>query len=220
MSIWLVRAGAHGEYEKKFLEENRVYLTWEGLSTDLGKLSQKLDLKSVLQQTYPDATVGRIRNNTGQVWAFAKDIQPGDWVVLPSKHKPAIHIAEIKGGYAFDQKAQDPFYHYREVKWIAHDVPRSNFDQDLLYSFGAFMTVCQISRNDAENRIRAMGEKGWKVSGVTPYPSKNIDETVEAESAPTDISLAARDRAIQGSWTRPLGRRSSSGTGVCDLPKP
>ena len=29
MSLWLVRAGSHGEFEKKFLEENRVYLTWD-----------------------------------------------------------------------------------------------------------------------------------------------------------------------------------------------
>lgn len=51
MALWLVRAGRHGEYEKKFLGENRIYLTW--------------------------------------------------------------------------------------------DVPRTNLNQDLLYSFGAFMTVCQ-----------------------------------------------------------------------------
>jgi len=36
MALWLVRAGRHGDYEKKFLDENRVYLTWEGLSHDLG----------------------------------------------------------------------------------------------------------------------------------------------------------------------------------------
>ena len=194
MSIWLVRAGAHGEFEKKFLDENRVYLTWEGLSADLGKLSQKSDLKAVLEKTYPDASVGRIRNNTGQVWAFAKEIQPGDWVVLPSKHKPAVHIGEVKGTYTFDQSAQDPFNHHREVKWIARDVPRSNFDQDLLYSFGAFMTVCRISRNDAENRIRAMAKKGWKIGGALPSADKDSEEPVEAESAPTDIALAARDQ--------------------------
>ena len=30
-------------------------------------------------------------------------------------------------------------------------MPRTAFEQDLLHSFGAFMTVCNISRNDAES---------------------------------------------------------------------
>ena len=32
MALWLVRAGSHGEYEQKFLEENRIYLTWHNLN--------------------------------------------------------------------------------------------------------------------------------------------------------------------------------------------
>ena len=49
MSIWLFRAGRNGEYESKFLEDKRIYLTWEGLNIDLSKyqerdkLLQKLD---------------------------------------------------------------------------------------------------------------------------------------------------------------------------------
>ena len=35
-------------------------------------------------------------------------------------------------------------------------MPRSDFGQDLLYSLGAFMTVCRIKRNNAEDRIKAM----------------------------------------------------------------
>jgi hypothetical protein len=26
MAIWLIRAGSHGEYELKFIQENRVYV--------------------------------------------------------------------------------------------------------------------------------------------------------------------------------------------------
>lgn len=39
---------------------------------------------------------------------------------------------------------------------LAKDVLRSAFDQDLLYSFGALLTFCQIKRNDAERRVRQM----------------------------------------------------------------
>ena len=29
MAVWLSRAGKHGEYKQKFLQENRVYITWD-----------------------------------------------------------------------------------------------------------------------------------------------------------------------------------------------
>ena len=30
MAIWLIRAGSHGKNEQKFIQENRIYVTWEG----------------------------------------------------------------------------------------------------------------------------------------------------------------------------------------------
>lgn len=91
MALWLVRAGRHGEDEKKFLGENRVYLTWDGLSHDLGSLKNRTQLRVLLEKVYPDAPKGWITNNLGQIWAFSQGIAKGDWVVLPSKQKPAIH---------------------------------------------------------------------------------------------------------------------------------
>jgi len=85
MALWLVRAGAHGGFEKKFLEENRIYLTWDGLSHDLGALKNRGQLCALLEKVYPDSPKGRIANNLGQIWAFSHRINKGDWVVLPSK---------------------------------------------------------------------------------------------------------------------------------------
>ena len=45
-------------------------------------------------------------------------------------------------------------------------IPRTVFPQDLLYSFGAFMTICRIQRNDAEARVKAMAARNWKAEGV------------------------------------------------------
>ena len=42
------------------------------------------------------------------------------------------------------------------MAWIREDVPRESIDQDILYSLGAFLTVCRIQRNDAEVRVRAL----------------------------------------------------------------
>ncbi len=133
-----------------------MYLTWGGLNRDLGTLDSKENLREILLEVYPGFSKGRLANNTGQIWAFSHRMQPGDWVIRPSEHQPAIHIGEITGPYVFDADAENHFYHHRTVKWIEQDIPRSNFGEDLLYSFGSFMTICQIERNDAEQRVRAI----------------------------------------------------------------
>ena len=195
MALWLVRAGAHGEYEKKFLDENRIYLTWSGLFHDLAAVKSRGRLRALLEEIYPDAPKGRITNNLGQIWAFSRAMAQGDWIILPSKQKPAIHVARVKGDYTFNADGDDSFFHHREVEWIVQDVPRTNFDQDLLYSFGAFMTICQVSRNDAEKRVHRMAENEWKSSSpVAGPPSKSEEEDASDGAGMEDLAQAARDQ--------------------------
>lgn len=193
MALWMVRTGEHGQYEQKFLEENRLYLTWGGLSHDLGALNKQIELFELLKVVYPDFSMGKVRNYTGQIWTFVKRIQTGDWVVVPSKHKPVIHIAEVTGEYHYNPNAEDPFYHWLPVKWIANDLPRSLFAQDLLYSFGAFMTVCAIKRNDAEARVKAMAKAGWKTVQPSATPTSSLDEEVESGDL-ADLEEVADDQ--------------------------
>ncbi|MFN7221884.1 MAG: restriction endonuclease [Burkholderiales bacterium] len=118
----------------------------------------------------------------------------GDWVVLPRKNEPTICIAEIVGDYEFHKAGPDPFFHSRKVKWLATEIPRTHFSQDLLYSFGAFMTICRIARNDAEARIRAMARNHWKpekTSDVIAPHQTLVDDVGEVE---TDLSVIARDQ--------------------------
>ena len=195
MALWLVRAGRRGEHEKKFLEEDRIYLTWGGLSHDLARKQDRGELRALLKEVYPDTPKGRISNHLGQIWSFSQGIAVDDWIVLPSKQKRAIHIAKVKGNYTFDPKGEDPFFHYRKIEWIAQDVPRTNFDQDLLYSFGAFMTICQLSRNDAEARVRKMAENKWKSSGTAlGILQKEDGEGTENTEERVDLAEVARDQ--------------------------
>lgn len=166
MAIWLVRAGSHGEYEQKFIQENRVYVTWGDLDVNLAKLKQRTDLTAAMNNRYADCKPKTIQNWVSQVWPFAHEIKPGDWVVLPLKSQPAIYIGEVTGDYHFDAKATNPFYHWRPVKWLGEAIPRAHFGQDLLYSFGAFLTICRIQRNNAEQRLAAMQANGWKAESL------------------------------------------------------
>jgi len=192
MTLWLVRAGKHGQHEQRFLDTKRIYATWDGLKSDLSKAKSKEGVRDVLREVYPDSGEGRITNYSGQLWPFAHEMEAGDWVALPSKFKPGIHFGEIKGNYVFDASAENPYYHHRKINWFAEAVPRSNIDQDLLYSFGAFMTICRIKRNDAERRIREMAENGWKPSLIKPEAIEDSSD-VEDEGF-VELEQLARDQ--------------------------
>jgi restriction system protein len=196
MALWLVRAGKYGEHEQHFLDTNRVYLTWGGLtSTDLTQAKSYEDIKEIVREAEsPDATQGKIANNAGQVWAFVMGMSVGDWVVLPLKSKSAIAVGEIKSKFTYEANAQIPYRSWRAVQWLTRGVPRSAFDQDLLYSFGAFMTFCQIQRNDAENRVRQMAQNNWRSTGQAFTVGKDIASATDTpEEVVHDLERLARD---------------------------
>ena len=63
-------------------------------------------------------------------------------------------MGRIEGDYEYNELKHD-IKNIRQVKWLK-TIARSEFDQDILFSLGAFSTVCEIKRNDAENRIKSM----------------------------------------------------------------
>ena len=201
MSLWLIRAGSHGEHESKFLESNRVYVTWDGFKVDLGKLAEKAQLLAALRRSYPENKEKALANHASQIWPFAHTMKKGDWVVLPLKTQQSICIGEITGDYHFEPQGPDPYFHWRPVKWIAESIPRHRFGQDLLHSFGAFMTICRIQRNNAEERLKAMKAGGWKMDpgmkGITPAAKAKAAATEEAEEPGEtliDLEEAGLDR--------------------------
>ncbi|MCD4712178.1 MAG: restriction endonuclease [Clostridiales bacterium] len=179
MSVWLFRAGSKGEYEHKFLTDNRVYLTWDDLDFDLKSVKNKEDLYKILMDDYKLEKEKTAINWASQIWPIAYTMQKGDWIVLPSKINRTIHFGEIIGDYKYDKNLGSPYYHYRDVKWFAQDIPRDRFDQDILYSLGAFMTVCRINKNNAEARIKEMFNNDWNV----PKSSLKFESTDEIESS-------------------------------------
>ncbi|MDD5388691.1 MAG: restriction endonuclease [Gallionellaceae bacterium] len=193
MAIWLIRAGSHGEYEQKFIQENRVYVTWDGLDVDLAKLKQRADLTAAMSERYPDTKPKAIMNWVSQVWPFAHEIKKGDLIILPLKTQPAIYVGEVTGDYHAEPNGENPYYHWRPVKWIAEAVPRTNFGKDLLYTFGAFLTICRVQRNNAEQRIAAMRANGWKPETLAAVNKASVPITDEA-AEDTDLEELARDQ--------------------------
>ena len=199
MSLWLVRGGKFGEHEAKFIDDNKLFLTWgEVTAVDLTQLTSNEAIRQRVAATFPEETTKRITNWTGQVSAFILGIKEGDWVAMPRKNKSTIAIGEVTSTCKFDPKADDDYKHYRTVKWLDTDIPRSNFDQDIRYSLGAFLTVCKIKRNDAEARVRSMAANNWHSTGIAATKAKSkatqpVTPDDDLEDAEVDLEVLAKD---------------------------
>jgi len=192
MAAWMVRAGAHGEREDFALERGLAVIGWDELG-DLSRVGSREELDALMRGAFSDAKTATIANYVGQVWAFRERIQVGDLLVLPLKTRSAIAIGTVRGPYEYHVDNPAEARHTRSVEWIRKDIPRSDFDQDILYSLGTFMTVCQIQRNRAEERIRAL------VEGRAPRAPVAAGEAVEGEpqageEPPADLELYAQDQ--------------------------
>ncbi len=191
MAVWLVRAGRRGQQEQAALDHNLVTIAWNEMP-DLSGTTTKEALADLYRETYPDATLRQVAMNVGQVWTFRERMQTGDLAVLPLHIQSAIAIGKITGPYQYRTDLGNDVHHTRSVEWIRTDIPRTAFDQDVLYSLGAIMTVCQIRRNNAEERIRAFLE--GKPSPKLPVGIGEDDG--DGEEA-LDIEQAARDQLLE-----------------------
>ncbi len=194
--VYLARAGGDGEDEAYALDHGVAIIGF----TEYPSLEAAKDYDAVLalvKATKPDLKPRAAGNYAGQLWAFAVAMQPGDLVVLPRKLTSQVALGRVTGPYQYLQVGSTK-RHVRAVEWVRPDVPRSVFGQDLLHSFGAFMTVCNIQRNDAEARVAAV-LAGKPDPGFVPVPGKppKPDSDGEAEaSAGHDLSLAANDQIV------------------------
>ncbi len=200
MALWLMRGGRDGEYEDRFLADGRIYLTWGDTfgGSDLTSVKTLQELRSLYHDHFPDYSAAKLSNYTGQVWSFLQRMKAGDWVVMPRKNKSSLAVGEILAACVFDAHQTDSDYrHHRSVKWLNPAVPRSVFSLDLLYSIGAIMTICEIGRNNAESRVRAIASSGWKPEAASQIvgPSTAKDDESATEDADASVGAVAAELA-------------------------
>jgi restriction system protein len=197
-TAWMVRAGWNGEREQAALTEGLVIAGWEEVD-DLSAITNKLELREVVEATYPDASPARIANWTGQLWRMISEIAPGDLVVTPLKRRPEIAVGRIASEYAYRADVPPGFRHVRKVDWLRNDIPRAAVQQDLLDSMGSLLTVCRLERFGAADRIAALAS-----SGIDPGPpgddadakissKRELAERAAASSADGPLRLSVRD---------------------------
>ena len=191
--LWLVRLGRNGEFEQFALDKGILRIGF-GIDRDISKLKNREGLLRLMKEIFPGAKPAKHRNFASQVNQFANIAADGDLVVSPMKTTSAIGIGHFSGPYAPGPKGEVT----RPVKWLQVDVKRDAFKQDLLYSFGAIQTVCEISRNDALRRVEHVLGTG-KDPGDGSKPNgkllaKSEDETDEASDQLVNLDQIARDQ--------------------------
>ena len=202
--LWLVRLGRSGDGEASALETSNLVL---GFPVD--SLVGANDLEAVLAvvvKSLPDLKPKTQLNFAAQLNQFCNQMQIGDLVVVTLKTTGQIAAGEVAGPYVHTAQRNAS----RPVKWLRQDLPREAFRQDLLYSFGAFMSVCEVRRNDALRRVEAtvkVGvDPGFEIGTEKPKrPNAEVETAIEdAADAERDFAQLARDqieRKIASSFT-------------------
>ncbi len=189
MSVWIARGGRRGEREERLLGEGLIGGGWEDLP-DLSGASTKEELTTIYQQAYPEVGRQTVAAYVGQLWSLLRRMQEGELVVMPLKTMGTIAVGRISGPYQYRTDLGPHIRHVRPVSWIATDVPRNAFDQDLLYSFGAYLTFGQVKRDNAEARVLAAIERR---DGPPAPPGAPGPEEPEAP----DVEEIAREQVRQ-----------------------
>ena len=190
--VYIARAGRNGEDEDRALDNNIAIIGFH----DVPSLAAAKDydgIAKLVDAALPDVKPRARTNFSRQLSAFAVTMDTGDFVVLPRKLTSQIAIGRVTGPYRY-AKIGGESRHTRAVDWARPDVPRTMFGQDLLHSFGAFMTVCSVSRNDAARRVAAVfagkpdpGPSTKKKGTPEPTPDPSTDEPDLAQSAHDQI---------------------------------
>lgn len=205
---WLTRSGRYGERDDWALEQGLTPGGFAGVP-DLSGSHSLDDVRELVATAFADASTNAVSTFAAQLWALRGRMAVGDYVVLPRKATSQVAVGRITGEYEYRSDDPDPEkWHVRRVEWIRTDVPRSAIKQDLLYSLGAFLTYCQVSRNEAAARIAAIAESGVdpgskvavkppvhpKPHSVPSTPANADSEVPSAEDSRIDLEEYAQGR--------------------------
>lgn len=200
--LYLVRAGSNGEDETVAIDDNLALIDYRKYPT-LANCKDFGDVLKLVEIARPDLNVHAARNHASQLWAFCSTMKTGDLLVLPRKLTSQVAIGRVTGLYKYRHVGGES-RHTRSVEWLRPDVPRSVFHQDLLFSFGAFMTVCEIKRNNAFKRVTSVlagnSDPGFQLDIKIKKTKSEQDDTEQDDNgqadAPIDLDQAAHDQIV------------------------
>ena len=148
------------------------------------------------QPRFETANERQVTTAASQLWRFATEIEVDDMVVMPRRQLRVIAIGRITGQYAYDDRMPRP--HTRKVEWQVRDIPRDNFDTDLLNSFGGLTTVYQPRASNSEARIESVMNVylGHEQAADSHPPDSDSDDLID-DTARVNLEESINDRIIE-----------------------
>jgi restriction system protein len=202
MRAWMVRAGSDGEREEPALRDGIIAAGWLELDRDLAGVADREELRPIVEETYPGYSPRVIGNWVGQLWRLRHEMSIGDLVVMPRRARQ-LAIGRITGDYGFRHGVEPGLQHTRQVQWKRTDLERSAVQQDLLDSMGSLLTIFELRRYGAAQRIAALLDTGKDPGGGetdSPIFASSAKLLEAATSAPADQPLTITIRRLMEAW--------------------
>ena len=188
-TIW----GIHAKDEEIFLKGNKIAIGWREMG-DLRKIEASRDsFKAKYDTVYPEAKKGSIATSAGMLYRFCYEIQPGDYVVFPSKSNREVNIGIVEGDYTYEPEQR--YANTRIVKWVKH-LPRTAFSQGALYEIGSAMTFFTV-KNYADEFLGALDskKKNFSSDGEDDSVGATAEDIIESTK---DFILKELSRQLKG----------------------
>ena len=152
--VWVLRAGKDGVREKRALQEN---LGLPGLyyNEEVENAETLDEIKKAMRAAYPEWKRGQINTQAGQLYRFRTKLQVGDIVLMPSNHvHGAVYHGTVTGPVTIDRSEPDVEAHLRvPIEWSKEPFQRDELGIDLRRSITSLLTLSQVKRNNAHERI-------------------------------------------------------------------
>jgi restriction system protein len=204
---WVIRSGKLGERDQWALDNGVSGAGWKELG-DLTPYKTKEQLAAAVAATFPGASVSRLANYTGQLYALRSRIKPDDLLVMPLKTTSKIAIGRVTAGYQYLADETEPDRrHVVKVDWQRTDLPRTAVKQDLLFTLGSAMSIFAPSKNNAVVRLEhllaagtdpgsagAAGEAAGATVGAPSSSTSGAVSDVDNPEVTADIEEVARDQ--------------------------
>ncbi len=178
----MVRAGTNGAMQDFALDNGLAVLSFKPIP-DVSRFNDREELKQACSEIFPEESSNVIASRAGQLWTFANRIKKGDLIALPMRGGSLLSFGTVVGEYKFKKENPEDCRHTIPVNWEYQDIPRDRFPQDILNSLGSIMTVCQIKRNNSEERVRAI------LKGESPPNIINTERTSEPSEEESDNNV-------------------------------
>ena len=194
MAVWIVRGTG---IEESLLEDEMCAIGFS-LKQSVTDFDDKDALRAYIRsQSRPeDVNERQVSIESSQLWRFAAEIEIGDMVVMPRQRLRTIAVGKITGQYIYDDQAPRP--HTRKVEWQVRDIPRDNFDTDLLNSIGGLATVFQPRADNSEVRIeRVMNTYLGDEQDSEPIPSSLGPELVDEDDTRENLEEIINNRIVE-----------------------